>query len=141
MNWENTASVLVGVVAGGLLAILGSYLSGKFQYRYRIREANIALAEFLGEWVRPTYVRVRGKPTNEDLWRIQAAYWKSIPWLGDKLVREAIKTLAGVQGAVSANALIAEIRKVLVGNSKLKGTELNMWEPDLSARDQNSAST
>lgn len=85
-------------------------------------------AEILGEWVRSNY---NGKTTNEDLWKLQTTYWKNVMLLDRELLLVLLPALGHAPGAASANEIIVQARRVLLGLSKpdIPAAGLNYWPP------------
>ena len=132
------------VIAGfGIGALVSSLFTMWIQYHLDIRrdkfleerirlqksrEACAAVAEILGEWVKPAYMVI---DQNDARWQIQTTYWRNILSLDKRLVKLLIPLLAHGPEAVSVNAIIVEARKVVLGleETDLKPDELNTWLP------------
>lgn len=141
MNWDVFVSGLAGGVFGSTLVgvLLKAWIDHRLamerstaeearRLRQRQKEASVAVADILAEWVRPTYL---GKDSNEDRWRLQCAYWRGILALDSELLDVLLPALAGAPGASGSNDLIVQARKVLLGLNKpdIAADQLNNWPP------------
>ncbi len=140
MEWSNFFSGVIGAFLGGgaggillkiyldhRLTIERSELAEKRLQLQKQRDASVAVAEILGEWVRSTYL---GQPiTNEQRWLMQTTYWKNILLLDKKLIDQLFPLLAHAHGAVGTNEMIVQTRKILLGLNEpdIKATDLNNW--------------
>jgi hypothetical protein len=142
MDWTSFISSLVG--SGVTAILLGAFLTNwtnkrlaKLQHSLAVRqeelaeqreldrkkrESSAAVVEILTEWIRTSYT---GGPSDEDLWQLQATYWKSILWLDAHLVKALTPLLALREDAPTSNELILRARAAL----------LQLPEPDLSPDD------
>jgi len=142
VDWSNFISALIGALSGGSFAgiLVKMYLDHKLKierqelaeerlHRQNQREASVAVAEILGEWVRSTYSG--GSMTNEQRWHLQVTYWKNILLLDKQLIDLLFPLLANARGSIGSNEMIVQARKVLLGLDKpdIKGTDLNNWLP------------
>jgi|GEM_PF-1947247 len=138
IDWTTLITGLVGGGLGGALikTVLDHWLnvkrSSKAEERQLLqkkREASLAVAEILSEWVRPSYT---GQFSNEDRWRLQSVYWKNILWLDKALLDLLRPILERDPKAPGTNEMIVQARKVLLGldTADLSGNQLNTWMPD-----------
>jgi hypothetical protein len=141
MNWPTVlSSVFSGVGAGALGSLLTLWLTHRLNIdRDRLaeerlalqkrREASAAIADILGEWIKPNYL---GHYTNDDRWQIQTTYWRNILSLDKRLVDILLPRLANRPDAVDTNDIIVEARRILLNLKErdLKPTDLNNWRPE-----------
>ena len=142
MEWSNFISAVIGAFfgsgAGGIL--LKIYLDHKLTieravlgeerlHRQKQREASVAVAEILAEWVRSTYAG--GEMTNEQRWQMQATYWKNILLLDKRLIDQLFPLLANAKNSIGTNEMVVQTRKVLLelDEPDIKATDLNNWFP------------
>ena len=142
MEWSSLISALMGafsgVGVGGLL--LKIYLDHKLTierevlqedrlHRQKQREASVAVAEILAEWVRPVYEG--GPMTNQRLCQMQTTYWKNILLLDKRLIDLLFPLLANAKNSVGTNEMIVQTRKVLLelDEPDIRATDLNNWLP------------
>ena len=148
MEWSDVGiGLLSGVVGGALVGFVNSLLtthreklSEKREKRRRIREASEAVIDLLTEWLKPRYVREDGKPTNEDLWRIQRECWRTLIWLDEKLVNLVVKRLANRPDALEIGQLVVEARKILLDLDETVLTAVNHWPPVDTSSSRSAAS-
>lgn len=141
MDWGAFLSGLVGAgfgstVVGVLLktwldhrlALERTVLTDRLQREQKVRDASIAVADILGEWVYSAY---DPPMTDEKRWRLQKAYWRGILGLDRSLLAVLLPRLANDPSAVSTNEIILEARAALLGLEKpdLDAEELNNWLP------------
>lgn len=142
MEWSNFISGVIGAFFGGgaggillkvyldhRLTIERSELAEKRLQLQKQRDASVAVAEILGEWVRSTYL---GQSiTNEQRWQMQTTYWKNILLLDKRLIDQLFPLLAHAQGSVGTNEMIVQTRRILLGLGEpdIKATDLNNWPP------------
>jgi len=145
MDWATFFTGAVGALFGTAIGssvaglLLKSWLDHRFtiertrqqeerQFALKRREASIAVTEILGEWVRSNYT---GEPTNDDLWKLQTTYWRNIMLLDRELLLILLPALGHQPGAVSANEIIVQARRVLLGLSEpdITANGLNNWPP------------
>jgi len=141
MDMTTFFSALAGsAISTGILGILiGALINHRFTLareaetraaaaREKPREESRAVAEILAEWIRPAYM---GQPSNEDIWRLQTAYWKNILGLDRELVTILLPRLENVAGAVEINEIIVQARRIVLGlaEADLKAADLNNWPP------------
>lgn len=141
----------LGAVVGSALTstIVGIFLSGwvdgrltKLEHRLTIqredlaekreterkqREASAPVADFLSQWIHCYY---KGQTTNEDLWRIQSAYWKTVLWPDVQLVKALTPILAGRETGGDIKDIIIQVGKVLLQLSEadLTPSDLIHWD-------------
>lgn len=147
MDWTAFVSGLIGAGFGSTLVgiLLATWLNHtltverakaeeKRQLLQKRREASAAVADILGEWVRPTYT---GTFSDEDRWRLQTTYWKNILWLDKELLDVLLPVLENKEGAVGSNEVIVQARKVLLGLSEpdIRWNQLNNWLPESTTAD------
>jgi hypothetical protein len=123
---------LVGALGAGFVgAILKVWLDHKLsvqrgelgeerELRRKKRESSTAVVEILTEWVRFLY---KDPITGDDLWRLQATYWKNIMWLDADLVKALTPLLVWREDAPTSGEVIIQARKTLLGLSKPDLTE------------------
>jgi hypothetical protein len=92
------------------------------------REASVAVADILAEWVRSSYL---GASSNEDRWRLQVAYWKGILSLDKRLIDLLLPALARRPGSAGTNELIVQARRILLDleQADVQALQLNNWLP------------
>jgi hypothetical protein len=146
MDWKTFISSALGALTGGGIIVVAAgslirlwlvhrleldrqKLAEERERAEKVREASIAVADILGEWLRPTYTH---SYTNEDRWRIQTTYWKHILRLDKNLVTLLLPCLANAPGAAGVNELIVEARRVLLDlpTRDLTPDQLNNWRPE-----------
>lgn len=90
------------------------------------REASAAIAEFLGEWIKPHYFDNVDK--NQQLWVIQTTYWKTILMLDKELLDDLLPLLAHKQD-LNRNDIIVKARQILLGLEEpdISPSQLNNW--------------
>jgi len=135
MDWATFVPSLIGAGLGTTFAgaLLASWLNRKY-YEYtekkekekRRREASVAVAELLGEWIKPAYM---GPSSNEDVWRLQTKYWENVLRLDKDLVELLAAVFQNKLGGPGSKDAIVEARKVLHGYSKpdIKADQLIHW--------------
>jgi hypothetical protein len=127
-QFANTLAVIfVTIVAAGLGNNYTKLAEIRQKEKLR-REKSVLVADVLSEWVRSTYL---GEFTNEDRWRIQSTYWKSILWLDDELLDLLIPRLANKPDALPVEEILVQTRKFLHGSDKqdIQASQLNNWPP------------
>jgi hypothetical protein len=142
MDWTSVISSLVGSGMIGILlaafltfwtnrrlaelqhslAVKQEELADQRELDRKRRQSSAAVVEILSEWIRTSYT---GGPSDEDLWQLQATYWKNILWLNADLVKALAPLLTARESAPTSKELIIEARKAL----------LNLDAPDLSPDD------
>jgi hypothetical protein len=140
MGWRDLATGFFG--GGFVVAITQILLSHRLSIRQdkaaekrhkqqRIRESSVAVAEVIGEWVRPSHTRDGGRPTGEDLWRIQTTYWRAMLWLDEELLKKLAELMAGAYGGPTTNQMLVEARRALLGaeNTQIQSEETPTWLP------------
>ena len=141
MDWGAFLAGLVGAGCGSTLvgillkswidhrlAVERTELTDRLQRQQKIRDASIAVADILGEWVYPTFVP---PDNNEKRWRIQQAYWRGILGLDKVLLDILLPLLAQQPGNVGTNEMIVRARTALLGLEApdLTAAQLNNWAP------------
>lgn len=129
IDWSFIITLLSGIGIGSLLSVLLSYyLNIRREEEVKRREASIAVADLLSEWVRSTYINV---DLNEAHWRLQSLYWKTILRLDKKILDILLPRLANKKGAINTNEIIIKCRQTLLDlkDPDLKPEELNNWLP------------
>ncbi len=140
MDWPLFfTTVITGAGAGTLGSLIALWLKHRLSIDrdkfaeerlalQKRREASVAVAEILGEWIGPTY---KGTYTNDDRWRMQTTYWRNILSLDKRLVDLLLPRLANTPNAVGTNEIIVEARRILLNLQErdLKPTDLNTWQP------------
>lgn len=146
MDWKIFFSSALGAISGGgiIVVAVGALIKLWLENRLEIdrqrlteereraektREASIAVADILGQWVRPSYTH---RYTNEERWQIQTTYWKHILRLDKNLVALLLPRLANAPGAVDVNEIIVEARRILLNlpARDLAPNQLNNWGPE-----------
>jgi hypothetical protein len=136
MTATQTASLVFGSSLFG--SVVGTFLTHwltdrrtrqqeERQAAQKRREASIAVAEILGEWVRSTYTGT----INEDRWRLQTMYWKNILLLDRRLLQVLFPVLGHQPHAGDVNDVIIKARQILLGlhEPNLTSDALNVWPP------------
>ena len=136
MDWSTFVPSLIGAGLGTSIfgALLSFWLNRKY-YEYTEkrergktdREASIAVAELLGDWVKPYYVGEQY--SNEDLWKLQSNYWKTILRLDKGLVEVLAEVFQNKQGSQISKDAIIKARKVFHGLSEpdIKADQIIHW--------------
>ena len=141
MDWNAFGSAVLGAGIGSSLtgillktwldhrlAVERAQLDDQRRRQEKRREASVAVADILAEWVRSSYL---GESSNENRWRLQVAYWKGILSLDKRLLDLLIPALAHQPGAVGSNELIVQARRILLDLEKpdIQAIQLNNWLP------------
>lgn len=139
MDWSAFWSGLAGgATGGGLLGVLiVVWLNHRLaddrakmaEERAKVaarRDATIAVADVISEWVRPPGV---GETGVERRWKIQSVYWKAVLVLDKKILDPLIERLAHTKGAPELHEIVVMSRQLLLGLDKpdLKAVDLNRW--------------
>lgn len=127
-QFANTLAVIFITIVAAWLGNNYTTLAEIRQKENLRREKSVLVADILSEWVRPTYL---GKLNNEDLWRIESTYWKSILWLDKELLDLLLPRLANKPDALSVPEILVQTRKFLHGLDELdiQASQLNHWPP------------
>lgn len=141
MDWPTAFSSVFAGVGGG---VFGSLLTIWVQHRLSIdrdklaeermamqkrREACSAVADILGEWVKPNYM---GSETNVNRWHIQTTYWRNILSLDKDLVKLLLPRLANSPESAGVNEIIVEARRIVLNLKErdMQPSDLNNWPPE-----------
>jgi len=142
MDWPTAFSSVFAGIGGG---VFGSLLTIWVQHRLNIdrdklaeermiiqkrREACSAVADILGEWIKPNY---RGSENNINRWRIQTTYWRNILSLDKDLVKLLLPRLANLPESADVNEIIVEARRIVLDlkEKDIKPSDLNNWPPEV----------
>lgn len=122
------ATSIVGILLGKWLDQRFTLAREKESRAEKRREESRAVAEILSVWVRSSYM---GKPTNEDLWKLQSVYWENILGLDGALLDVLCPRLANAPDAASTNEVVVQARRILLGLDKpdITAERLNTWPP------------
>lgn len=126
INW---GSLLAGLGLGSFISSFILFqLQNKREDEVKKREASIAVADLLSEWVKTNYTNERN---NIQRWHLQSLYWKTILRLDKRLLDVLLPRLANNENALDTNEIIIKCRQILLGLKEpdLKVTDLNNWKP------------
>jgi len=128
MDWTTFVPSLIGAGLGTTIvgAALGSWLNYKYELARKKREASVAVAKFLGEWVKPYYM---GESSDEERWKLQTDYWENVLRLDKSVVDLLAEVLQNKPGGPNVKDVIVQARKVLHGLSEpdIKAAQIIHW--------------
>jgi len=129
IDWSLLMTFFSGIGIGSILSVLLIfYLKRQREEEVKRREASVAVADLLSEWIRSTYLNV---DLNEAYWRLQSLYWKTILRLDKRILDVLLPRLANKKEAINTNEIIIKCRQTLLElkDPDLKPEELNNWLP------------
>jgi hypothetical protein len=123
MDWPTAFSSVFAGIGGG---VFGSLLTIWVQHRLNIardklaeeriiiqkrREACLAVADILSEWIKPNYM---DSENNINRWHIQTTYWRNILSLDKDLIKLLLPRLANLDESPDVNEIIVEARRIVL---------------------------
>lgn len=132
VNFLSSFDWNIFLVGLGIGTLVPSYilflLQIKREEEVKKREASIAVADLLSEWVRASYFNDH---SNKAQWKMQSIYWKTILRLDKRILDILIQLFSYSKKSLTTNEVIVKCRQILLNLKEpdLKPEELNKWLP------------